>query len=126
MNGRGLRIQMRSDRHKKLSNELERILAILIAQYQPEKIILFGSLATGDWQAWSDVDLAIIKNTDETFLQRSKQVALMCRPSVGVDFLVYTPAEFQQMIAEKNPFVLTEILEKGKVLYDRHAVAAVA
>lgn len=101
-------------------------MAILIAQYQPEKIILFGSLATGDWQAWSDVDLAIIKNTDETFLQRSKQVALMCRPSVGVDFLVYTPAEFQQMIAEKNPFVLTEILEKGKVLYDRHAVAAVA
>lgn len=95
-------MQTQRDRHKELTNELDRILAILVAQYQPEKIILFGSLAADDLQAWSDVDLAIIKNTDEMFLQRSKQVALMCRPVVGMDFLVYTPAEFQQMIAEKT------------------------
>ena len=41
---------------------------------------------------------------------------LLCRVPVGVDYLVYTPEEFAQMIAERNPFILEEVLRKGKVL----------
>ncbi len=40
-----------------LEAELKRILPIIIEKYQPEKIILFGSLATGDVHEWSDIDL---------------------------------------------------------------------
>jgi hypothetical protein len=45
---------------------------------------------------------------------------------VGVDFLVYRPSEFEQMIAEENPFILQEVVNKGKVLYERQPVPTVA
>lgn len=105
---------------------LEQVMHILTTQYQPEKVILFGSLAGGTVGEWSDIDLVIIKDTSLPFLQRLKEVALLCFVAEGIDYLVYTPDEFAQMIAEKNPFVLKEIIEKGKVLYERHAVEAVA
>lgn len=33
--------------------------------YKPERIILFGSAARGDYHANSDIDLLIIKNSDK-------------------------------------------------------------
>jgi hypothetical protein len=53
-------------------------------------------------------------------------VALLCRPPVGVDFLVYTPREFAQMIADKNPFIIEEVLRKGKIVYESPANSAMA
>lgn len=117
---------MNAERSKKLTTALEHIMHVLITQYQPEKVILFGSLAEGTVGEWSDIDLVIIKDTSLPFLQRLEEVALLCFAPEGVDYLVYTPKEFAQMVAEKNPFVLKEIIEKGKVLYERHAVEAVA
>lgn len=117
---------MNAERYKKLTAALEHIMHVLITQYQPEKVILFGSLAEGTVGEWSDIDLVIIKDTSLPFLQRLEEVALLCFAPEGVDYLVYTPEEFAQMVAAKNPFVLKEIIEKGKVLYERHAVEAVA
>jgi len=68
----------------------------------------------------------IIKDTPKPFLQRLKEVALLCRAPVGVDYLVYTPDEFAQMIADHNPFILEEVLRKGKVLYEHQSASAVA
>ncbi len=110
---------MDTKRQAKLDEALEQILQKLLAHYHPEKIILFGSLANAQVREWSDLDLAIIKDTPQPFFQRLKEVALLCRPSVGVDFLVYTPDEFARMLADKNPFIVEEIVQKGKVLYER-------
>jgi len=117
---------MDTGRQAQLAYALESILQTLISQYQPEKIILFGSMAEGGVKVWSDLDLVIIKETTKPFLQRLKEVALLCRSSVGVDFLVYRPSEFEQMIAEENPFILQEVVNKGKVLYERQPVPTVA
>ena len=113
-------------RKAKLAQELERILDILIREYQPERVILFGSMASGQVNEWSDLDLVVIKETQCPFMGRLKEVALLCRARVGVDYLVYRPAEFQAMIAEGNPFVLKDILQRGKVLYERQPAASVA
>ncbi|MDI3531232.1 MAG: uncharacterized protein PWP60_1081, partial [Candidatus Atribacteria bacterium] len=51
------------EREKLLHEELSRIVKLLIEKYQPEKIILFGSLAEGRIHEWSDIDLLIIKDT---------------------------------------------------------------
>jgi uncharacterized protein len=117
---------MDTGRQAQLACALESILQNLISQYQPEKIILFGSMAEGGVKVWSDLDLVIIKETTKPFLQRLKEVALLCRSSVGVDFLVYRPSEFEQMIAEGNPFILQEVINKGRVLYERQPVSTVA
>jgi predicted nucleotidyltransferase len=117
---------MNIERHKKLATALEHIMHVLTTQYHPEKVILFGSMAERTVGEWSDIDLVIIKDTPLPFLQRLKEAALLCHVWVSVDFLVYTPDEFAQMIAEDNPFIVKEILQKGKVLYERESVTAVA
>ena len=109
---------MDTQRHRKLAEALDHILRVLTTQYQPDKIILFGSMVNANVGEWSDLDLVIVKDTSLPFIQRLEEVALLCRANVGVDYLVYTPQEFEQMIADKNPFVVNEIVGKGKVLYE--------
>jgi predicted nucleotidyltransferase len=117
---------MKTEREHQLDQALEGILRILTTHYAPEKVILFGSVARGNVSEWSDLDLLVIKDTPQPFLQRLKEVALLCQATVGVDYLVYTPAELERMIADGNPFVLGEILAHGKVLYERQPFTAMA
>jgi uncharacterized protein len=109
---------MCADRQDKLAEVLDHVVDMLVTKYEPERIILFGSLATGQVTEWSDLDLVVIKETPRPFLQRLKEVALLCRAPVSVDYLVYTPREFAQLVAEGNPFIL-EVLREGKVVYER-------
>lgn len=81
--------------------------------------MLFGSLVKGSTHAWSDIDLVVVKDTPKRFVERLKEVALLTQPRVGIDFFVYTPEEFQEMTSERGTFQQREMLEKGKVLYDR-------
>ncbi len=106
------------DRKQQLQHALEHIIAILLQDYHPQKIILFGSMARGDVKEWSDIDLVIVKETSKHFLARLKEVALLCRAPVGVDYLVYTPSEFEQLSTD-NPFIREEIVQKGIVLYEQ-------
>jgi len=107
------------ERKAKLEVELQRIVGTLLKDYSPERIILFGSLVTGRTNTWSDIDLVVVKSTKKRFTERLREVALMTQPKVGVDFFVYTPEEFSEMSREANTFQRREMLEKGKVLYDR-------
>ena len=117
---------MNTERQAKLAQALEQILRTVTTQYQARKVILFGSMAQGSIGEWSDLDLVIIKDTSLPFLQRLKEVALLCRAPVEVDYLVYTPNEIAQMIAEQNPFILNAVIGKGKVLYERRLAEAMA
>jgi predicted nucleotidyltransferase len=112
-------------RQELLTDALNELLPVLIEGYDPEQVILFGSMARGRVEEWSDLDLLIVKGTDEPFLERSVRVALLCRAIVGVDYLVYTPAELAQMIERENPFIL-EALREGQVLYDRRTDPSLA
>ncbi len=56
--------------------ELDRILEG-VRRYEPQKVILFGSFARGDYHALSDVDLLIIKHTDRPFIQRIGDVRVL-------------------------------------------------
>ena len=101
-----------------LEAELERYVQLLREQYAPQRILLFGSLISGEVKEWSDIDLVIIKETERKFLDRTREVLQLLRPQVGVDILVYTPDEFDQLV-QQRAFVRDEIVGKGKVLYER-------
>ena len=101
-----------------LQSELRRYLRILRTHYQPERVILFGSLAAGSSGEWSDIDLVIIKETNCRFLDRSKEVIQLLKPLVGIDILVYTPTEMEQLSRDRG-FVRSEIQGKGKIIYER-------
>ena len=106
-----------SRRHR-LERELARFVRVLREHYAPQRIVLFGSLATGDVGPWSDIDLVVVKETDRRFLDRTREVLQLLKPTVGVDILVYTPAEFEQL-TQQRAFVRDEIVAKGKVLYEQ-------
>jgi predicted nucleotidyltransferase len=103
----------------RLEGELHRMADILIKQYAPEKLILFGSVAQGTIHEWSDLDLVVIKKTDKPLLERTEEVLRLVRPKVGLDVLVYTPDEFDSLVNERRVFVLDEIIYKGAVAYER-------
>ncbi len=102
-----------------LEAELARILPIIISTYQPEKIILFGSLATGEVQEWSDIDLAIIKETDLNYFDRLFEFKKILRSKLATDVFIYNPKEFAERVEENHYFMIDEILGKGKVIYER-------
>ena len=104
------------DRKHELEAELARILPTLVAEYQPEAVYLYGSLATGHITSWSDIDLAIVKVTEESFYDRLATVLRLIKPRVGMDVCVYTPQEWLILCRDRR-FVREEILHKGKLLY---------
>ena len=55
-----------------LEAELARYVQLLQEHYAPQRILLFGSLATGETEEWSDIDLVIVKETTLKFLDRTQ------------------------------------------------------
>lgn len=108
-------------RKKDLLAELEKMIPQIIKKYRPEKIILFGSMASGTVGPSSDLDLIIIKRTARRSIDRQKDLLKIVRPTIATDFFIYTPAEFEKGLKEKKHFFETEILKNGKVLYDKAA-----
>ena len=89
--------------------------------YQPEKIILYGSYAYGHPTEDSDVDLFIVKDTDKRRVERFVEVSRLVDESerhISISPLVYTPREVEERLALGDDFV-EEILAKGEVLYAR-------
>jgi len=115
-----LLVTTNQNRLERLQDNLDRILDALKTHYHPDKVIVFGSMASGNVTDSSDLDLLIIKQTDKRFFDRVKEVVSLCDYDVGVDFLVYTPRELSEEM-ESNFFVRDEIISKGKVVYSAGA-----
>lgn len=86
--------------------------------FDPERVILFGSAARGDADQYSDIDIAIIKDTHARFLDRLATVYDLIAPDFALDILVYTPEEFAEMQARENSFA-EEITREGIVIYEK-------
>jgi predicted nucleotidyltransferase len=90
----------------------------IVRAYHPQRIIVFGSFARDDTNELSDLDLLVVKETDERYFRRLARVRDACMGvAVDVQPFVYTPAELQQMVDEGNSF-LEAALSEGIVAYD--------
>jgi len=85
---------------------------------QPEQIFLFGPLAAGQVDEWSDLELVVIADTELSFDERTKQVLRRVSSQAGMDVLVFTPTEWVEMSMQRR-FVQADILSKGQVVYER-------
>lgn len=97
---------------------LSRSLFPIFQQYQIEKAILFGSFAREESSSRSDVDLILIKKTNQRFFDRYDKILVdlnKAMPDHELDVLIYTPDELEK-IAER-PFI-AQALKDGKVLYE--------
>ena len=108
---------MNGNRHVRAA--VQEIVRRVVAEYGPQKIILFGSYAYGEPNEDSDIDLLIIKETPERFLQRMDSVrraATGAHRRIPFEPLVLTPTEIEQRLKAGDQFI-AEILRRGEVLY---------
>jgi predicted nucleotidyltransferase len=105
----------------KLKNVTDRI----IEAFDPDRIIVFGSHVYGQPTPDSDVDLLIIMDSDERPAARATQVSRALRPRpFPMDILVRTPEEIERRL-EIGDYFIREVLEHGRVLYERSVSARV-
>ena len=100
--------------------QLKAITDKIVRQFQPDKIILFGSHAWGTPTADSDMDLFIVKETENT-RELTRQIdGFLWGRTVALDLLVYRPQSVAKRLATGN-FFIRKIMSQGKVLYERTA-----
>lgn len=98
---------------------IQSILQKLITEDAPQKVILFGSYAYGAPGSDSDIDLLIIKETSDRFIDRwvtVQRILTGIHRGLPVETLVLTPQELEKRLAIGDQFI-AEIVEKGKILY---------
>jgi len=100
---------------------LDEVTRRLVSALDPDKVILFGSRARGDERPDSDIDLLIIRASDEPKHQRIIRAFRALR-GMGVpkDILWVTPEEMDDW-REIGNHVVNRGLKEGKVLYDKNA-----
>ena len=98
---------------------IDEIVKRIVNNFDPKKIILFGSQARGTMDKHSDVDILVVMedgiDTEKTALEimRVKNGVM-----IGTDIIVTTPTEIEQR-GNVCGFVLYYALKEGVVLYER-------
>ncbi len=101
-------------------SEAKTLAAAIAAQYKPEKIVLFGSVARGNYNDASDIDLLIIKDTDIKRPYRIKHVLEAIRGiprHFDFDPKVYTRQEIENRLRMGDDFV-KNMIDEGLTLYE--------
>ena len=89
----------------------------IVKQFNPEKVILFGSYAYGSPSIESDVDILVILRFEGNSAYMSAEILNRTDPRFPVDLLTRTPEQVEERLG-KGDFFFQEIVKKGKVLYD--------
>lgn len=83
--------------------ELENIKKQIVENYKPKEIILFGSVAKGIFKANSDIDLCIIKDTNDK-RKLLTEIYVDVNASIPFDLILYTVEEWNKCINDKSSF----------------------
>lgn len=89
----------------------------IVAEFRPQRVVLFGSYAWGMPTPDSDVDLLIVMPFEGKSAFKAVEIRMKTRPPFPVDLLVRTPETVQQRLAIGDTF-MRDILETGTVLYE--------
>lgn len=100
---------------KKLVKNLKEFKKKIGKKYKVNEIILFGSRATNNYKKESDVDLIVVgRFKGRNSLKRAPPLYLEWELDLPVDFLCYTPQEFEKL--RKKVSIVKEALSQGIVI----------
>ena len=109
---------MTTSSKKEMEKKIQAVADKIVQNFQPEKIILFGSWAWGEPTEDSDVDLFVVKETSD-----SRKTAMEIDGSIfprpfPMDLFVYTSNQLKKELSFEEPFI-TKVLGKGRFLYEK-------
>jgi len=96
--------------------DIQKFVADVAREFLPEKVILFGSYATGSAKAESDVDLLVVMREDVSGARVAADIIMRLKPTLPVELVVRSSRQIKERLA-LNDFFLREIIAKGKELY---------
>ena len=100
---------------------LDQIIALITSKITPERIVLFGSYASGANTEKSDIDILIlIKNlVNERKISGALYRALLDENiSIAVDFLAVDYDKYN-ILKNKNGYIYKTIEREGKIIYGK-------
>lgn len=114
---------MRTKIEDRIESELEEFVTKLKQSFGSyvTKVILFGSIARGEYNEYSDIDLLVVTNDGDKKLESeifdlSTDLMLKYGPYLSVK--VYSEDRFSKLAKLETPF-MKNIQSEGKVLWER-------
>jgi uncharacterized protein len=108
------------DLTKNYRTTLKDLKARLIREFGSafDSIILYGSVARGDFRKESDIDLLLISN-DKSLAEKAYAAGydIDIKNHTVTSILIYSSQEMQNKIALGSPFI-KNVINEGKVIYD--------
>jgi len=102
-----------------IKNDIRKMVNRIVEQFDPDKVILFGSHARGDAGPDSDVDLLVVMPVEGS--KRDKRLEIrgaLSEFTLPLDILVTTPEDME--IRKEIPGTIERPAHlEGKVLYER-------
>ncbi|MBI4011273.1 MAG: nucleotidyltransferase domain-containing protein [Candidatus Rokubacteria bacterium] len=109
-------VARRAQYAQKLEEAVATIREVLPRVPGIERVSLFGSYARGRRDLGTDLDVLVVWETDQPFVERLRALYSLVQAPVDLDLLCYTPAEFRAL--RHRPF-LREIAGEEVVLYEK-------
>jgi len=99
-------------------NDIQELADRIAREFEPERIILFGSHARGTAGAESDVDLLVILPFEGKGFWKSLEIMNRVDVPYALDLLTYRPDAVAWRYAQGDPLI-REALDHRRVLYER-------
>jgi len=109
------------ERSGEVREKIDEYVREIVEKLRPSLVVLFGSFASGDINEGSDVDILVVADFKEKFLDRIKALMDLNRFQIPIEPVGYTPEEFEEMKRRGNLFV-AEVLERGKILFESEPI----
>jgi predicted nucleotidyltransferase len=97
---------------------VDRVVERIAKEFGPKKIIIFGSVAKGEADDKSDLDVLVVMDTELSYYRRAPEVRrkLLGIP-LAMDILVATPEEFHTY-KDDDRYFIKSIVNTGKIAYE--------
>lgn len=99
--------------------EIEKIKQQIIDKFNPVRIILFGSIARGNYNEGSDIDLLIVQDSVTDRIAVTSQYYKEIDYDIPTDFVITTPEGYARGNNDLTNIFAKNIQQEGIILYER-------
>ena len=100
--------------------DIENLAQRIVREFDPDKIILFGSYARGTAGPDSDVDLLVVLPFEGKPFWKSLEIINRLDPQFALDLIARNPLDTTRRYTQRDPLI-HDAIDHGRLLYERCA-----